>query len=159
MSDTLNQSKKNINHYNIMTHSRVNKYSKKSLNDYSLLKKIVWEKVHQLTPEDKQQFINNLQKELEQQTALEQWKKQSISSKNINTNKQKKRKLTRKYKYDENPEQETSRVERNKMFMLDNDDKFIKYESNYKNTVESYKLRKLYIPSDLGVEESGRSPS
>jgi hypothetical protein len=114
------EAKKNLK-YNIITQSRVNKNRGKSLNDYSLLKKSMWEKAHQLTAKDKQQFIDNLQKELEQETALEQWKKQSISSKKTNIKKQYKGKLARKYKYDENPEQDTSRVDRNKMYIFNDD--------------------------------------
>jgi hypothetical protein len=39
------------------------------------------------------------------------------------------------------------------IYMLDNSNIFIKYKSNYKGTVESYKLNKLLIPSKLSVKE------
>jgi hypothetical protein len=65
---------------NIMTPRRVNKYRGKSLNDYSLLKKSVWEQAHQLTSEDKLKFINNLKKDLETETKLEKFQKTFVVS-------------------------------------------------------------------------------
>jgi hypothetical protein len=82
--------KNNLNQYNKMTQPKVYKYRGKSLNDYNLLKKSVWEKAHQLKPEDKLKFINNLKKDLKIETKIEEFNQSYV---NKQSNKRQNRKV------------------------------------------------------------------